>query len=275
MSAPDTRAAEHPDPRDRAKRLQTLLDMLAERGRLSVTAAAATLGVSEATVRRDFAALADQQLVTRTHGGVVATSVAYELPVRYRESDHSSPKERIAGAACDLVKQGMVVAFNGGTTTSATARRLAARADLAQSPQRPAVTVVTNALNIATEMVLRPYIRTVILGGVALPQSYELTGPLATLVLQELWLDMLVLGVDGFSLDSGASCHDEGEAGVNAMMVRRARHVVVVAGSEKLGRRSFARICDASAVDVLVTDRDADAGAVADMRAAGITVTLA
>jgi DeoR family transcriptional regulator of aga operon len=275
VSAPDTRAAQHSDTRDRAKRLQTLLDMLAERGRLSVTAAATTLGVSEATVRRDFATLADQQLVTRTHGGVVATSVAYELPVRYRESDHSSAKERIAGAACDLVKQGMVVAFNGGTTTSATARRLAARADLAQSAQRPAVTVVTNALNIATEMVLRPYIRTVILGGVALPQSYELTGPLATLVLQELWLDMLVLGVDGFSLDSGASCHDEGEAGVNAMMVRRARQVVVVAGSEKLGRRSFARICDASAVDVLVTDRDADPGTVAEVRTAGITVTLA
>jgi DeoR family transcriptional regulator, aga operon transcriptional repressor len=268
-------AIERPETRDRAKRLQTLLDMLAERGRLSVTDAAAALSVSEATVRRDFTTLADQQLVTRTHGGVVAASVAYELPVRYRESDHGSAKERIAGAACDLVKPGMVVAFNGGTTTSATARRLAARADLAQNTQRPAVTVVTNALNIATEMVLRPYIRTVILGGVALPQSYELTGPLATLVLQELWLDMLVLGVDGFSLDGGASCHDEGEAGVNAMMVRRARQVVVVAGSEKLGRRSFARISDAHAIDVLVTDSNADDTVVEGLRAAGISVVLA
>lgn len=276
MSQADTAAeTSEPEARDRAKRLQTLLDMLADRGRLSVVDAATSLGVSEATVRRDFTALADQQLATRTHGGVVASSVAYELPVRYRESDHDSAKERIASAACDLVKQGMVVAFNGGTTTSATARRLAARADLSQSSQQPAVTVVTNALNIATEMVLRPYIRTVIVGGVALPQSYEVTGPLATLVLQELWLDMLVLGVDGFSPDSGASCHDDGEAGVNAMMVRRARQVVVVAGSEKLGRRSFARICDAEAVHVLVTDNDADAAVIDELRAAGTTVKLA
>jgi DeoR family transcriptional regulator of aga operon len=217
---------------------------------------------------------------TRAHedyvaGETLATSVAYDLPVRYRGRGDTNAKERIAAAAGDLVEPGMVVAFNGGTTTSATARRLAARSELAQAGQRPAVTVVTNALNIATEMVLRPFIRTVILGGVALPQSYELTGPLATLVLQELWLDMLMLGVDGFSLDSGASCHDEGEAGVNAMMVRRARRVVVVAGSEKLGRRSFARICDADSVNVLVTDRDADAGLVEDLRAAGVTVILA
>jgi DeoR family transcriptional regulator, aga operon transcriptional repressor len=274
MSSPEI-APQRGEAPDRASRLQALLDILAERGRLSVSDAASTLGVSEATVRRDFTTLADQQLVTRTHGGVVATSVAYELPVRYRERGHASEKERIAGAACDLVKPGMVVAFNGGTTTSATARRLAARTDLSQATSKPAVTVVTNALNIATEMVLRPYIRTVILGGVAVPQTYEVTGPLATLVLQELWLDMLVLGVDGFSVDSGASCHDEGEAGVNAMMVKRARQVVVVAGSEKLGRRSFARICDADAVDVLVTDSGADAEVVDELRAAGITVLLA
>jgi DeoR family transcriptional regulator of aga operon len=273
MSAAKTPAS-RVDSRDRAQRLQTLLNILAESGRLSVTDAAVALGVSEATVRRDFTTLADQQLVTRTHGGVVATSVAYELPLRYREGG-DGVKERIAAAASGLVEPGMVVAFNGGTTTSATARRLAARADLAQSSQRPAVTVVTNALNIATEMVLRPYIRTVILGGVALPQSYEVTGPLATLVLQELWLDMLVLGVDGFSLVDGASCHDEGEAGVNAMMVRRAQRVVVVAGSEKLSRRSFARICNADEVQVLVTDQDADSELVAEMRAAGLTVLLA
>lgn len=258
---------------DRARRLQTLLDILAERGRLSVSDAAGALGVSEATVRRDFTTLADQQLVTRTHGGVVATSVAYELPLRYREGS-DGVKDRIAAAASGLVEPGMVVAFNGGTTTSATARRLAARADLAKSAQRPAVTVVTNALNIATEMVLRPYIRTVILGGVALPGAYEVTGPLATLVLQELWLDMLVLGVDGFSPEGGASCRDESEAGVNAMMVRRAQRVVVVAASSKLGRRVFARICDASDVQTVVTDNAADPTLVGELRAAGIEVVL-
>jgi DeoR family transcriptional regulator, aga operon transcriptional repressor len=47
-----------------------------------------------------------------------------------------------------------------------------------------------------------------------------------------------------------------------------------VAGSE-LGRHSFAKICDASAVDTLVTDNAADEKIVADLRAAGVTVLLA
>ncbi len=261
------------EPPDRSQRWRRMLDLLAERGRLSVTEGAALLGVSEATVRRDFTSLASQQLVARTHGGVVATSVAYDLPARYRQGG-DEVKEGIAAAACEMLTIGTVVGFNGGTTTSATARRLAARADLAASSTRPSMTVVTNALNIASEMVLRPYVRTVTLGGVARPQSYELTGPLASLVLEQLWLDVLVLGVDGFDAAGGASCFHEGEAGVNAQMVARSKRVIVVATSEKLGRRAFARICPVSSVDTLVTDRAADPLLVEELRAAGVDVRL-
>lgn len=268
-----TEQTESPESLDRSRRWQTMLDLLADRTRLTVTEAARELGVSEATVRRDFTALAEQQLVTRTHGGVVATSVAYDLPARYRSSGtQSGTRERIAATAADMVKAGQVVGFNGGKTTTATARRLAARADLASAKERPALTVVTNALNIAGEMVLRPHIRTVTLGGVARPQSYELTGPLATLVLEELWLDVLFLGVDGISADGGTSCLHEGEAGVNSLMVKHANEVVVVAGSEKIGRRTFARICDLAAVSTLVTDSGATKGQVADLEAAGLRV---
>lgn len=259
---------------DRSWRLRRLLDLLSATGRLSVTDAASELSVSEATVRRDFTALAEQQLVTRTHGGVVATSVAYDLPVRYRGGGDTDARERIAVAAADMITAGQVVGFNGGTTTSATARRLAARADLADSTARPALTVVTNALNIATEMVLRPHVRTVTLGGVARSQSYELIGPLASTVLRELWLDHLFLGADGLTRDVGVSCFHEGEAEVNALMVERAGEVTVVAGAEKLGRRTFARICDIDAVTTLVTDESADPAYVDMLRGAGLHVVL-
>lgn len=258
---------------DKTWRMRTLLDLLAQQGRLTVTDATAALGVSEATIRRDFTALASQQLATRTHGGVVASSVAYDLPVRYRNAG-SDEKERIAEYAAQLVSPGQVVGFNGGTTTSGAARKLAARKDLANMSENPTMTIVTNALNIATEMVLRPHIRTVSLGGVARPQSYEVVGPLAHLVLRELWLDHLLLGVDGFDVASGASCFHEGEASINALMVERAKEVTVVAAADKLGRRSFARICDTGAVRRLVTDVGAAPDIVADFRAHGVEVVV-
>jgi len=259
---------------DRGARWSTLLGLLAEHGRLSVSEVVERLGVSEATVRRDFGDLAAQQLVTRTHGGIVATAVAYDLPARYKQAGADSAKEEIAAYAADLPAEGSVVGFNGGTTTSAVARRLAARSDLAMSTTRPAITVVTNALNIATEMVLRPFIRCVSLGGVARPESYELAGPLASMVLAELWLDTLVLGVDAVSASAGATCHHEGEAGVNSLMVQRADRVVVVATGSKLGARSFARICPANQIDLVVTDDSADPSAIADLRTAGVAVEV-
>jgi DeoR family transcriptional regulator, aga operon transcriptional repressor len=270
-AAPDSSA----DRSDRSWRMRTLLDLLATRGRLSVADAVTALGVSEATIRRDFTSLASQQLVTRTHGGVVAASVAYDLPVRYRGGGNDQAKQRIAAVASGLVAAGQVVGFNGGTTTSLVARRVAARGDLAESAERPALTVVTNALNIATEMVLRPYVRTVSLGGVARTHSYELVGPLAYQALRELWLDHLVLGVDGLDPEMGASCHHEGEASINALMVERAQQVTVVATSEKLARRTFARICDIAAIDRLVTDVAADSSLVAQLRDSGVEVRLA
>ncbi len=256
---------------DQATRWRRLLDALAERRRLSVAEASELLGVSPATVRRDFTELSRQQLATRTHGGVVASSVAYQLPARYRITA-DDPRERIARAAASLVEAHSVVGFNGGTTTSAVARHLARRLDLQQiGPE--AVTIVTNALNIAGEMVLRPSIRTVVLGGVARSESYELHGPFASRVLQDLLLDRLFLGVDGLTPGEGASCHHFGESGINSEMVAKAGRVTVVADSSKLGKVALARICPIEQVDGLVTDTAAPAGVVADLEAAGVAVT--
>lgn len=253
--------------RDRSSRWSTLLALISERGRLGVAEAAGELSVSEATIRRDFTDLAREQLVTRTHGGVVASSVAYELPARYRGDDQALA--RIAARAADLVPAGGVVGFNGGRTTTAVAREIGRRAD------EGGVTVVTNALNIATELVLRPPVRCLCLGGMARPESYELTGPLAHSVMEQLWLAVAVLGVNGLSAAGGASCRHEDEAGISALMAQRADRVVVVTTGDKVGRTSFARFVTAAEVDVLVTDDRADAGELERLADAGVDVVLA
>lgn len=258
-------------PNDRPQRWNRLLELLADTGRLSVEEASERLGVSAATVRRDFTALAEQQLATRTHGGIVATSVAYDLPARYRHGDEA--KARIAEHAAGLVSSTAVVGLNGGTTTSAVARALAGRTDLSTA-EDDQLTIVTNALNIATEMVLRPHLRTICLGGIARRESYELHGPLTERALAELRLDTAVLGVNGISAAGGAQCRHLDEAGVSAAMVRQSAQVIVVTCSEKLLRTALARICAIEQVHVLVTDTDADPGVVADIRAAGVRVDL-
>jgi DeoR family transcriptional regulator of aga operon len=132
--------------------------------------------------------------------------------------------------------------------------------------------VVTNALNIATELAIRPHIKIVTTGGVARPQSYELTGPLATGVLEQVTLDIAFLGVDAIDAVAGATAHHEGEASINQLMGRQARKVVIVADSSKVGQRAFARICTPAEIDVLVTDAGITAEDAALLEAAGVDV---
>ncbi|AXG52123.1 transcriptional regulatory protein [Streptomyces lincolnensis] len=254
----------------RDARWKALLELLVERGRLDVEEAAADLEVSAATIRRDFDQLAEQQMLVRTRGGAVVHGVSYELPLRYKTARHASEKQRIAKAVADLVAPGEAVGLTGGTTTTEVARALAVRSDLASGS--PVLTVVTNALNIANELAVRPQFKIVLTGGVARPQSYELVGPLADGVLGQITVDVAVLGVVGFDVADGATANDEAEAAINRLLCERAGRVIVAADSSKLGRRAFARICPVDVVDTLVTDAAADADTVRRFEEAGLRV---
>ncbi|MBC6450694.1 DeoR/GlpR family DNA-binding transcription regulator [Actinokineospora xionganensis] len=257
---------------DRHERLSAMLELLGRRGRVEIEDLAAGLTVSAATIRRDLDHLAEQQLLTRTRGGAVVNNVSYELPLRYKSGRRAPEKSKIAQCAAALVAQGDVIGLNGGTTTTEVARALATRGDLARTSDGRTLTVVTNALNIANELAVRQNIKLVVTGGVARPQSFELTGPLATRVLGDIGLDILFLGVDAFDPDSGAYAHHEGEASINALMVQRASKVVVVADSSKLGRHAFTRICPLSGINALVTDSGAPADVIAAFQSAGVAV---
>lgn len=242
---------------DRYARWNTLLEILAEDGRITVEDAAERLKVSQATVRRDFDQLAQQQMITRTRGGAVANTVSYDLPLRYKSARNVGEKQRVGAAAAAMVTPGMVVGMNGGTTTTEVARALATRPDLINNTDGSALTIVTNALNIANELIVRPHVKVVVTGGVVRPQSYELIGPLATGVLRELTFDIAFLGVDAIDVVLGAAAHHEGEAAINGLMAARARRVVILADSSKLGRHAFARVCPIERVETLITDTGA------------------
>lgn len=260
---------------DRYARWNALLELLTDSGRVTVEEAAERLAVSQATIRRDFDQLAQQQMITRTRGGAVANGVSYDLPLRYKTARHSAEKQRIGAAAAALVAPGSVVGLNGGTTTTEVARALAVRPDLNGGPDGAPLTVVTNALNIANELLVRSRMKIVVTGGVVRPQSFELVGPLGGGILREVTLDVALLGVDAFDVALGAAAHHEGEAAMNNLMVARARQVVIIADSSKLGAHAFARICPVERVETLVTDSGAAADVVRAFRAAGVNVITA
>jgi len=248
-----------------SERLSRIVEQLSTNGSVGVGDLAADLGVSSATVRRDLVLLEQQRLLARTHGGAIANGVLFELPLRYRSARRQEQKARIAQVAAERVPEGAAIGMTGGTTTTECARALSDRRRL---------TVVTNSLNIASELAVRPNLKLVVTGGVARPESYELVGPLAEASLSGLYLDIVLVGVDGIAVGAGLTTHHEVEAHTNRALIARARRVVVVADSSKIGQIAFACICGLEAVHEVISDTGADRSEVAALRAAGATVTL-
>jgi DeoR family transcriptional regulator, aga operon transcriptional repressor len=247
-----------------ADRLSAIIERLATDGSVDVTDLVERLGVSPATARRDLQLLEDQRMLSRTHGGAVARDLLYELPLRYKAARYQGEKRRIAAEAAARVADGAVVGLTGGTTTTEVARAIV---------DRRRITVVTNALNIAGELAIRADLKLVVTGGTARSESYELVGPVAEQALERLNLDVAFVGVDGIDTGAGLTTHHEIEAHTNRSMIERARRVVVVADSSKLGRVAFAQICPVDAVHELITDDAAPADVAERIADAGVTVT--
>jgi len=248
-----------------SERLSAILEALANDGSVGVADLATQLDVSAATVRRDLEFLEHQRMLTRTHGGAVAQGVLYELPLRYKSARHQEEKKRIAAEAATRVTDGVAIGLTGGTTTTEVARAVI---------DRQRLTVVTNALNIASELAIRPNLKLVVTGGYARPESYELVGPLAEQALAGLNLDVVFLGVDGISPTAGITTHHEVEAHTNLALIERARHVVVVTDSSKIGLVAFAQICPIDRVHEVITDAGADRGLLAELRESGVDVVI-
>jgi DeoR family transcriptional regulator of aga operon len=247
----------------KSERLSEILDRVSRHGTVDVAVLAVAFGVSGATIRRDLQTLSRNQLLVRTHGGAMANEAGDEKPTRVKAAMRQPEKRSIGRAAAALVPDGAVVGMSGGTTALELSRALA---------QRRGITVVTNAINIASELVGHPGIRLVLVGGIA-RSTYELVGPAAEAMLANYHLDIAFIGVDGLTPEEGCTTYDEMEAQTDRAFLRRAARSVVIADSSKIGRVTFARISLLSGVSDIVTDRGADPAQLEAFRRAGVRVT--
>jgi DeoR family transcriptional regulator of aga operon len=266
-------ATTSPLPRDRRGRLameerrRLIRDLVATHEHCSVAELAARFQTSAVTIRSDLAALEASGSVMRTHGGVLAARDSDEVPLSRKRTLHLAEKVRIAEAAAALIQDGDIVLLDSGTTTAEIAKRI-------RNLRFDALTVITNALNIAMLLANVPRLRLIMPGGVLRSSSLSMSGPQAEAALATLQADRLFLGVDSLDPAIGLMTPDVHEAQLNAQMIRIARQVVAVSDSSKLLRRNLSVIAPIEEVDLLITDTAADPECVAAIRARGVEVLL-
>lgn len=245
-------------------RREEILQLLYQHQRMRVVELSEMLGVSEVTVRRYLAQLAEEGKVRRYHGWAsLAPEAAAERPFRERAQQATEEKERIARQAASMVPDGATVMLSGGTTTARIVRHLRDRTGL---------TIITSALNIAAEVVEWESCRLIVCGGLVRDGSYQMIGPAAVATIERLTADFAFIGVDGITTRHGLTTSDIFEAEVDAAMIRAARHAVVVADSRKLGRTGVAVIGPVSEIGTLITDHNASPHICRDLEDQGVEV---
>jgi DeoR/GlpR family transcriptional regulator of sugar metabolism len=249
-----------------ARRRQRLVALVESRGAARLEELSAALGVSQATVRRDLNAVSAAGRLRRVHGGAVATDQRIDEPhFDVKAGAAAAEKGRIAAAALKLLAPDDTIYLDSGSTVLALARLLHGWTRL---------TVVTNSLPVATELVGRGP-RLIILGGELRATSRAIVGPLTRHLLEDLHVDRAVMGTLALSIEDGLTTTDPAEAFTKQLVLSRAREVILVADSTKLGTRSFVRAGRLAEIDVLVTDAAIDAGIARALGRRGVRVIAA
>ena len=224
------------------QRKTLILDELARDGRVVARSLARRFDLSEDTIRRDLRDLAAQGHCRRVYGGAVAPNAG---PLAYRHALHSEEKARLGAAAAALLSPGDRVIIDAGSTNTAIARAI---------PEGLALTVVTNAIDIATILSGRSGIDLIVLGGAYSAETGACTGPAALNAVAGLSADILFLGSCGIDGGTGATAHRADEAAIKTAMADSARNIVVAATRDKLATSAAYRVVAPERIDrVLLT----------------------
>jgi DeoR/GlpR family transcriptional regulator of sugar metabolism len=238
-------------------RRQRLAGLLARHHYLSLGELCDRLEVSEPTARRDLAALAADQTITRTHGGALIEYNQKFPSFRDRLGRASTIKRRLAGAAARLLKPGQTVWLDGGTTVYYVAEALADR--------RPeGLVVVTHNMPAAELLADLGDVDVHLLGGQYFRRTSLLLGPRTVGAARSWRFDVALLGVEG--IDRAGLWNSLRDVVLLQRAVIRASGLsVVLADAVKFGRRAAEFLCAGDGVDRVLSDATAS-----DFEAAGL-----
>jgi DeoR/GlpR family transcriptional regulator of sugar metabolism len=246
-----------------AERRQTIAALVRTNSAVRVKELCDRFDASESTIRRDLQYLEDEGILERTYGGAIAVDDD-EIGETVERLESTSPeKMRIGTATAKLIKEGETVFLGPGTTTLAVARQIASKRG---------VTVVTNALNIATQLIERSSLPVILTGGQAEGREMALYGHLAELTLRELRADRAVIGVHGIQLPDGLTADSLAGAQFMRMVIDLMPQITVVADTSKWARVGPAYLAPLEAIDTVVTGVDAPPAMVWDLVQLGIEV---
>ncbi|WP_342807926.1 DeoR/GlpR family DNA-binding transcription regulator [Alteromonas sp. M12] len=251
-------------------RQQLIKEVLAKQQFVSVKNLTQQLQVSEATIRRDINKLSKTGVVKKIQGGVESIEHLYDKQV-LGPSSFSAAKEKrtlakkqIAKKAAQLCKNGDSLIISGGLSTHMMAEFLI---DLR-------LNILTNSLELANYLTTNSESRISLPSGEIyreqgiLLSSYENDGS------EYYHGSMMFMGTSGIG-KYGVMESDPLLIRSEQKLKKRTEKLIVLADSDKIGKRSKYILCPLTEVDILITDSGIDKELISFFESFGIEVLIA
>ncbi|MGE4799757.1 DNA-binding transcriptional regulator YciT [Yersinia hibernica] len=242
-------------------RQQTILQLVNDRKRVSVSELAQATEVSEVTIRQDLNVLAKRGLLKRVHGSAIALE-SEDIDVRMMR--HFAIKQKLANYAASLVKDGETLFIESGSSNALLAHQLA---------QRPGITLVTVSGYIARQL-KNSACEVILLGGIYQKKSDSMVGPLTQLCLRHVNFSKAFIGIDGYQVDTGFTGRDMLRADVINSVLAKGSENIILADASKFGQVHQNLLAPTSGVSRVITDSRLPAYYQQQLTAQGVKVDI-
>lgn len=232
----------------RNERLSRINEVLSEKGTMKVLDLAKEMNVTPETMRKDLDELQAHGLVIRSHGEVRPNKSEIEVPLYMRQSDNLAKKQVVAQKAISRIEDGMTVFLDSGSTLLSAVDSLRSKKDL---------TLVVNSMPLA-QAVVELHFRVLFLGGVLLEGMQRTEGFFTEMMLDQIHLDLAIIGTCGIRNARGFGVYKDGEIGLLRKVVSNADATIVVMDNTKFEESTSFQYCRFDEVDALITNKLSD-----------------
>ena len=204
--------------------------------------------------------------LVRVHGGATRTrnsSGGEEAPFAERSDVGSEAKSAMGLAAASLVRPGLTIIIDVGTTALAVAKAL---------PRSFTGTVATCSLLAAAELAGRSGVEVLASGGRVRAGDLACSNAHAVSFFSDLRADIAFLGSGGIDASAGLTDFYLDEIATRKVILQNTVHSYVLADSAKFGRVAPHRVCGLEAIDGIITESCPDGALAAALDSAGAIV---
>jgi DeoR family glycerol-3-phosphate regulon repressor len=219
-------------------RQQQILELVRERGYVSIEEMATLFVVTPQTIRRDINQLAEANLLRRYHGGAAYDSSVENTAYAMRADQMRDEKQRIGEAIAAQIPDHASLFINIGTTTESIARAL----------------LNHNNLHVASMLSAKDDFDVLLTGG-NVRRDGGVVGQASVDFINQFKVDFALVGISGIDEDGSLLDFDYQEVRVSQAIIANARQVILAADSSKFGRNAMIRLGPISLIDCLVTDQ--------------------